>query len=638
MKNGDRVSRELRTVLRSGGLPKQKPNSSRPNLTLDLSKGVLGFASFNEHKFEKLSSSRGQRTPRNPKVLRPGNKENDPSAHNNTERTARSKDLLDSYRTARNLHNLSKEDIFKKLRREEPSEACSLASHLKQSKLLQRSLGYSSKADSRAYRLEREAVVSSIKKLERSADIAKKIDFSLNSMSQDGKKKCRSSVMMRSDLQESAHSRRGVNLDSTSKTVSSLKKALFGNQMDVFSRRHRAVEYIELAGGQFSGPDSNELVNKWRRKRQTTDNITESSIKPFGSLHEGTGLTGITVSDVSRVFATEEESQPTSYPDSTMMLFEDQRLSAFGPAAGQPSDKDPLTKLSNPTRAANLESMKTIKEAEEREEMMGYTSQKETLNGGYLQGSFQNLLDKYCGNRESVVILESEAKSSRFMKSTLLQEERRKFEEARELLEQERLENNLEEAELYLSSDPQDKQQVQVAPNAQFTASSSRRPASPGDPVQFEESSKRDQRWDSREPETRGLLEPLDQNSVLTRKERATASKPAEDGLLAKKDAALDAEIDKILRHLDRESQQAQQAYRRKQSSSAASRRLESIEDAGVLRRMVRELELENRERETELISMNMQVQDLSRLARVLVRKVRCVQSRAATKNLDFRG
>lgn len=620
MKSGDRVSRELRTVLRSGGLPKQKPNSSRPNLTLDLSRGVLGFASLNDHGFEKLSSSRGQRTPRQPRLLRPANKENDPSAHNTTERTARSKEVLDSYRTARNLHNLSKEDIFKKLRREDRSEVCSMASHSKQSAGHPKSLGFSGKTDSRVYRLDRDLIASSIKKLERSADIAKKIDFSLNSLSQDGKKKCRSSVMMRSELQESAQSRQGVRVDSTSKTVSSLKKALFGNQMDVFGRRHRAVEYLELAGGEFSGPDSNELVNKWRRKRLTTDNITESSIKPFGSLHEGTGLTGLTVSDVSRVFATEEESHPASHPDSAMMLLEDQRHSALGPGATQPSEKDPLTKLSNPARAANLESMKTIKEAEEREEMMGYTSQKETLNGGYLQGSFQNLLDKYCGNRESVVILDSEGKSSRFLKSNALQEERRKFEEARELLEQERLENNLEEAELYLSAEPRDQPQVQVAPNAQFTASSSR---------QAEESSKRDQYSDSREAEQRVPLEPLDQNSVLTRKERAPAWSSRDCELLAKKDAAIDAEIDKILGNLDRETQQAQQAFRRKQSGGAASRRLETIDDPAVLRRMVRELELENRERETELISMNMQVQDLSRLARVLVRKVKCAQSRA---------
>ena len=629
MKNGDRIGRELRTVLRSGGLPKQKPNSSRPNLTLDLSKGVLGFASLNEHKFEKLSSSRGQRTPNQHKVFRPVNKENDPSAYNATERTARSKDVLDSYRTARNLHNLNKDDIFKKLRKEESSEACSLASHSKAPKPNPRSLGNSSHPESRAYRLDREAVISSIKKLERSADVAKKIDFSLNSLSLDRKKKCKSSIMMRSDLQESAQSRRGAQ-DSTSKTIGSLKKALFGNQMDVFGRRNRAVEYLELPGGEFSGPDSNELVNKWRRKRQTTDNITESSIKPFGSLHEGTGLTGLTVSDVSRVFATEEESHPASHPDSAMMLLEDQRHSALGPGAAPPGEKDPLSKLSNPARAANLESMKTIKEAEEREEMMGYTSQKETLNGGHLQGSFQNLLDKYCGNRESVVILDSEAKSARFLRSTLLQEERRKFEEVREMIEQECLENNLEEAELYTSCEPQDKPQtqVQVVANAQFTTSSSRPPASPAESRRFEEASRRDQYSDRREPEKRRPLEPLDQNSVLTRKDFPQQT-PKDQELLAKKEAAIDAELDKILKNLDRESQEAQQAYRRQQPGGAAFRRLEAIEDPGVLRKIIRDLELENRERETELIHMNMQVQDLSRLARVLVRKVKSAQSRA---------
>jgi hypothetical protein len=52
-------------------------------------------------------------------------------------------------------------------------------------------------------------------------------------------------------------------------------------------------------------------------------------------------------------------------------------------------------------------------------------------------------------------------------------------------------------------------------------------------------------------------------------------------------------------------------------------RKLDDISDPASLKRIIRELEIENREKETEIINMNMQVKDLSRLGRVLVRKIK---------------
>ena len=624
MKSNDKIAKDLRNVLRSGGLPKQKNESSKPSLVLDLSKGALNYRPSNSQMDGLGSSSRENKTPRLNRSTRPGAKDKDNSLMNSTEQSFRSRDMLDSYRTSRNLHNLNKDDIFKRLRRDEHSENKSTVSNSNQSRSRFIHLG---KSNQKIYRLAREsASLVGHTKSERRDEIAKKIDFSLNSISAEKGRYGEGVKLHRSKWEH----KNLTNREEPDEEVISqqAKKNLFSNGMDMFGRRNRAVEYITMPCVELSNPDNEEMSKKSRKREHYGDSNTESSIKPFGSVHEVTGLTGITISDVSKGHGMEEDSVPKSYPDSTLMLFEDKKKS-FGPIEKNlPLGERDLNCQRNLGRATNLESMKTIKEAEEKDEIMGYTSQKETQNQGYLQGSFQNLLDKYCGNRESNALLESSTKSSHLLRSTFLLEEKKRFEEARLYAAENQSEwKEKKVVEDCISSDQKDNPyQVQLIPNINFKsesqATSKENSNLKPDLYLGIAQTTRDYRDSSKNNDNaKNLILYESEHSFLTKKENLSKAYSSRNyGSLARREMSIDKEIEKILRTLDKENEENQQLYRKERI--ADFKQLEGVNDPIFLKKIIRDLELENREKQVELIKMNMQVQDFSRLTRVLVRKV----------------
>jgi hypothetical protein len=630
MKRHEGVLKEPRSVLRSGGLGKPKIEGSKPKLTLDLSSRVYSLQE-GQH-LEQNSSSR--RKSFGASSCRSQNKENEQQKGNRGNQTARSKDMLDSYRSSRNTHYLQRNDIFKYVKPPQRDDfdfrvSTSFKSELCKQRPTQGGLQVPPSSQTKKRVEENSPHQHGLD------EIAKKINFNQaaresqtgSSMSSLGLTNLQLSYIGNHFPQDGKRETKKV-LGEIKNFNNKTGQELFGNRRLSGNTRSGSRSNVRNKMlDEFSDPsaiETEELLRNWDRRSKV--DTTESSLKLCLSYYDLNSRSSHQegLKPPSRI----EEKKKSGTEVSTYLIDENYQVK-------EPSDCVLISTDDNTSsferdkkegRGVNLESMKTIKEVEEREEVMGYTSQKDSQQSNFNQGSFQNLIDKYCKNRDPIFLPNSgreslERTQSGFANTQTLDHHINQI----DAIQEEELNQEIEqqEAEFFqkkfdymvarvpalsiahsiksteMSNNCRDKSDVSTL-QMDCDVDREHHKASPfsllmnyGDCLKTEPSDCRStSRGHSRS------------HSTYTRAEK------------------LDTELEKILKTIEYDTKLSQERKTPNYSKSTF-RKLDDLTDPSELKRIIRELEIENREKETELINMNMQVKDLSRLGRVLVRKIR---------------
>lgn len=627
MKRPEGNGRETRNVLRSGAFGKPRLDPSKPKLTLDLSSKVYSFQQ--EASSEQKTSSR--RKSIGVQSCRSQNKENKEFNGNQRVQSTKSKDMLESYRSSRNTHYLQRNDIFKfvkPLHREDfdfkvktnlDSEHC-------KSGVTQVSIQVPPSSEAKQRDHENSPPDHRLE------DVAKKINF--NPAGRDSLLGSSYSSLGLTNLQMSYINHQGhhegkrdekLPLEELKNFNNRTGKEIFANRRLSSNTRSESRSNVRnKMADEFSDPsalETVELLRNWDRRVKTE--TTENSLKlclsyydPRPSHQEGYRA------------ALKADDKRVASENSYYLLNEVSQV-------GEPSDGVLITNEENTNsfdrdkkdgRAANLESMKTIKEVEEKEELMGYTSQKESHQSNFNQGSFQNLIDKYCKTREQPFVPNSGRDSLERTQSGFVTTQTTDL--------QINAINAIQEEELNQEIDYQDTKYF----DKKFESLAARFPA-----LSIAHSTKSTEM--SNMCKEKSHLSSQDRDGEVDREnrrampfsllvntgdclktevseEKSTSRGHSRSMSTYSRAEKLDAELEKLLRNMEQDSKVAQERNMPNYNKSTF-RRLDDISDPTQLKNIIRELEIEKREKEAELINMNMQVKDLSRLSRVLVRKLR---------------
>lgn len=630
MRKNENASRELRNVLRSGNLVKGRVETSKPKLTLDLSNRVFSMQG------SQLSDNRSTSRKRYfaPNTTRNQNKENEYPSNNRSSKSARSKDMLDSYRSSRNTHYLQRNDIFKYVKPGNREEFDFRASTSFKADYLKTKVSVGPAPAKAVSQIKTR--IAELSPAENSVDdVAKRINFNHESVEQH----------IGGSLSSISEAKNHHN-NSLARVLAPSQKMNFvptnenfnigqRRQTDIFSNRRLSGKGKSGSStnarnkliDEYSDPYTLELeepTHKWDRKY--LDENKESSIKLQLSYHDVVSRS--THQDTLKQSQSGDWRRPSGTEGSQYMLEE-------GSHPREPSDcvlicaedqQPNMERLPTEGRTANLESMKTIKEVEEREEQMGYTSQKESQQSNFNQGSFQNLIDKYCKNRDATN-LASSCKGS-IEKANILG-----------LTNTQSIEVNIndmdaiQEEELNAEIDYRDNsshskkiESIHVRMPDLSLAQSVKSSAVSRKAIERTANSG-GRRFAFRDLEAIrstnfSLMIPQDLVQTEVSEDRSVSRGHSRSQSTQSRAERVDTELENILRTIESDYQRIKDTCSA-HNLNAAFRNLDELEDPGELKAVIRDLELENREREAEIIRMNMQMQDLSRLARVLVRKLK---------------
>jgi hypothetical protein len=411
MKRQDGMHREPRNVLRSGGLGKPRTDLSKPKLTLDLSNRF--YSAQEATNTEQKSSSR--RKSFGSYSCRAQNKENDLGKGNQGPHTTKSKDMLDSYRSSRNMHYLQRNDIFKYVKPPQRDEFDFRVSTSFKSDLGKHRQHQGAPQVPPTSQAKRRILDDSPQNRDFD-DVAKKINF--NPAVRDSQIGSSASSLGLTNLQLSliANQNGHDNKSQNKRALEEIKNFNNRTGMEIFGNRRLSVNtrsgsrsnVRNKMADEFSDPsaiETEEILRNWDKRCRVDTN--ENSLKLCLSYYDVNPHT--LNSDCPRMTNKVEEKRNSGTEVSTCMLDDMYQVK-------EPSDcvmisgddnNNSFEKDRKESRAANLESMKTIKEVEEKEEIMGYTSQKESQQSNFNQGSFQNLIEKYCKPKENIFLASS---------------------------------------------------------------------------------------------------------------------------------------------------------------------------------------------------------------------------------------
>jgi hypothetical protein len=630
MRKNENANRELRNVLRSGNLAKGHVDTSKPKLTLDLSNRVFSMQGY------QLSDNRSTSRKKCfvPNTTRNQNKENEFSSNHRSTNSARSRDMLDSYRSSRNTHYLQRNDIFKYVKPGNRDEFDFRAStSFKTDYLKNRDApGLLSVPPGS----QNKGKVMELSPTERSVnEVAKRINFnqegyeqqiggSLSSISagksypSNGLGK----VLIPRSINKVGQITDDLNFGQRRQTQLFANRRLSGKGKTGSSTnaKHKLID-------EFSDPYTVELeepTHKWERRHLDENN--ESSIKLQLSYHDVISrstqhetLKSLLLGEGRRASGTEgshyvlEEITNTREPSDCVLISAD----------------DPevyIERVNTEGRTANLESMKTIKEVEEKEEIMGYTSQKESQQSNFNQGSFQNLIDKYCKNKDTINLATTCIDSSEranglgFTNTQALESNINEM----DAIQEEELNAEIDYRDISNMSHKIENIHIR-APDLSLAQSTKNSVVSKSMRERSMNSGGRNHTFKDLEAirsSPFSIMVPHELIQTEVSEERSISRGHSRSQSNYSRVERLDQELENILRTIESDYQRIKETCSSK-SINAAFRNLDGIQDPNELKEVIRDLELENREREAEIIKMNMQMQDMSRLARVLVRKLK---------------
>jgi hypothetical protein len=767
MKRVEPPGKENRSVLRTNPLQKAKIDAMYHGANV-LTQSKKSNLPVNGSVLDKYASSCRKSITLKEGALKSGNKcssvasankENDQSSLNKSaasHQSSRSREIMDSYRKSRVTHNLSRQDIFK-LTRATPKDATELLNASVSMKKQPRGIAVSidqsrandvsqnqslnmqcPKTSSQTGSMLHEQIkrrLSMIKDFDNSQKpkrelsstngsqyASKSVDGTTSHLKpstavceaiarakklQAAKKSSNNSTSTSTNILKRVHREEVIERENQTPAMQPTQKEKlpfrqFGQNIIPMLKITHTISSLPMnSGRESSGIVSSDRrgygLNKWPQSRLESG---QASGKAYNSFYEGHLVSPC---DGSKLFMTEDDSKMNNqltgshdHAEAKPQKIEEKQIITSGYVYQASKTKENIETYQ--------ESMKTIREAEEKEEGLGYTSQKESHASNVNQASFQNLIDKYCTyNREPFSILSSNRATPDKMKTLIARvlddDQNKQFSSKRYTSGTiRRVENNIESVQeeneindaveiIQNSSEnrvkwiarevPTDsllkraskevkdfQYQLSSEPNAQATRNlhaksftfgqigsvtssvedpyailaaaqlcqhvspaTTALPASKQSrlPLQREDNTIAQTDTPANRPPSQQPLESME-GSFITRipdKKESTVISQYSQSSVSLSTQGIDCDIERLLKVIDHDCAKVSASVQSKHSLLSPFRKLDGITDPVELKRIIRELELENKERETELVNMNMQVQDLSRLARVLVKKLK---------------